>query len=414
MQSPKAEPNGHLTDRTIDPVSTMAKRDESGEIVLSGVMDPRVVLADFFSGCGGTALGFTRAGIRPVLAVEWDQDAAATFRLNFPTAKVIERDIREVQTEEANAALQPSAGSIRLFAGCAPCQPFARHRHAPASKDARSFLLLEFLRFVMDLNPELIFVENVPGMKRRSAAQGLFAEFIEEIAKTHHVSYKIVCSADYGVPQTRRRLILVASRLGEISIPSPTHGPAAGSLHSTVRDWIATLPPIIAGGGRSAVSSHRAMSLSSLNLKRIRATPEGGDRRDWPSHLWPDCHQGGFGGHTDVYGRLSWDKPAPALTTRCISYSNGRFGHPSQDRALSAREAARLQTFPDGFQFAGSLTSQAKQIGNAVPVVLAQVFGRHLVEHVVQARASAGRLASKGQPPVEPEGRPLTLMRFHP
>ncbi len=377
----------------MDPFKTVAIQDERGEIVRSGVTNSPVVLADFFSGCGGTSLGFTRAGMKPVLAVDWEQDAAATFRLNFPTTKVIERDIREVRTEEVDAVLQQSAGSIRLFAGCAPCQPFAGHRHAPTSKDTRSFLLLEFLRFVVDLNPELIFVENVPGMRRRSAAQGLFAEFVEEITKTHHVSYDIVSSADYGVPQTRRRLVLVASRLGEIGIPPPTHGPAADSLHTTVRDWIGTLPPITAGGGRSTVSSHRAMSLSSLNLERIRATPEGGDRRDWPLHLWPDCHRGGFGGHTDVYGRLSWDKPAPALTTRCISYSNGRFGHPSQDRALSAREAARLQTFPDYFHFTGSLTSQAKQIGNAVPVVLAECFGRHLVEHVVDARANAGELA---------------------
>ena len=395
MKSP-AGPNGHLPDRGINPSNTVAMRDESGEIVRSRVMNPQVVLADFFSGCGGTTLGFTRAGIRPVLAVEWDQDAAATFRLNFPTAKVIERDIREVPTEEVDAVLQPSAGSVRLFAGCAPCQPFAGHRHAPTSKDTRSFLLLEFLRFVVDLNPELIFVENVPGMKRRSAARGPFAEFIEEIAKTHHVSYDIVCSADYGVPQTRRRLVLLASRLGETAIPPPTHGPAARSRHSTVRDWIDTLPPITAGGGTSEVSSHRSMRLSSLNLERIRATPEGGDRRNWPSHLLPDCHRGGFGGHTDVYGRLSWDKPAPALTTRCISYSNGRFGHPSQDRALSAREAARLQTFPDNFRFAGSLTSQAKQIGNAVPVVLAECFGRHLVEHVVAAARS--RANSPGWP----------------
>ena len=130
------------------------------------------------------------------------------------------------------------------------------------------------------------------------------------------------------------------------------------------------------------------MRLSKLNLARIRATPEGGDRRDWPKHLWPDCHQGGFQGHTDVYGRLRWDKTAPALTTKCISYSNGRFGHPDQDRALSAREAARLQTFPIEFRFTGSLASQARQIGNAVPVALARRFGHHLMEHVAEFASS--------------------------
>ena len=180
----------------------------------------------------------------------------------------------------------------------------------------------------------------------------------------------------------RRRLLLIASRLGTISLPSPTHGDATGIPHSTVRKWIRNFPPIKAGDTHPEIRGHSAYRLSRLNLERIRATPEGGDRRDWPKRLWPKCHIGDFNGHTDVYGRLSWDKPAPALTTRCISYSNGRFGHPDQDRALSAREAARLQTFPTSFDFAGSLTSQAKQIGNAVPVVLAEAFGLYLVDHI--------------------------------
>ncbi|MCY3951987.1 MAG: DNA cytosine methyltransferase [bacterium] len=352
-------------------------------------MSVDIALADFFSGCGGTTRGFADAGISPMLAVDWDCDAVTTFRMNFPATPVIEQDIREVRVADVGELLQPASESVMLFAGCAPCQPFAGHRQQPLAEDSRSFLLIEFLRFVTALNPELIFVENVPGMQRVSASEGPFADFVEELGRTHHVSYGTVCSADYGVPQTRRRLVLVASRLGPIDLPGPSHGPAAGCSHSTVREWIGSLPPITAGQRESDISSHRSMRLSKLNLERIRATPEGGDRRDWPARLWSDCHRDGFKGHTDVYGRLNWDKPAPALTTRCISYSNGRFGHPSQDRALSAREAARLQTFPTSFEFAGSLTSQARQIGNAVPVVLARHFGRHLVEHVAQARRVA-------------------------
>ena len=347
-----------------------------------------VVLADFFSGCGGTSLGFAHAGIAPALATDWEPDAAATFRLNFPATDVIERDIHDLEIDEVQAALRPSGNGVRLFAGCAPCQPFARHRHEPMHRDGRSFLLLEFLRFVKALNPELIFVENVPGMRRLSASQGPFAEFVDEVSKTHHVAYDTISSADYGVPQTRRRLLFVASRLGPIDMPVPTHGPGTGQPHTTVRDWIGDLPPIAAGDEDLDLSGHRAMGLSKLNLARIRATPEGGDRRDWPRHLWPDCHRGGFGGHTDVYGRLRWDKTAPALTTKCISYSNGRFGHPDQDRALSAREAARLQTFPIEFQFSGSLGSQARQIGNAVPVALARRFGHHLMEHAAKFASS--------------------------
>ena len=354
-----------------------------------------VVLADFFSGCGGTSRGFADAGIAPALAVDWDPDAAATFRLNFPTTAVVERDIHDLEVDEVRAALPQSGEQIRLFAGCAPCQPFAGHRHAPTNRDGRSFLLLEFLRFVESMNPELIFVENVPGMQRLTASQGPLAEFVAEISKTHHVVCDTVSSADYGVPQTRRRFVLLASRLGPVDMPNPTHGPDAERPHTTVRDWIGDLPPIAAGQEDPDVSDHRAMRLSSLNLSRIRATPEGGDRRDWPKHLWPDCHLGGFGGHTDVYGRLSWDQPAPTLTTKCISYSNGRFGHPDQDRALSVREAARLQTFPTDFRFFGSLASQARQIGNAVPVALARRFGRHLMEHA-ETFACTGTGSSQG------------------
>ena len=366
-------------------------------------MSGDIVLADFFSGCGGTSRGFADAGILPALAIDCEPDSAASFRRNFPEAVVIESDIRDVAADAVEDALRPFQDPVRLFAGCAPCQPFAGHRHSPSDRDSRSTLLIEFLRFVKALNPELIFVENVPGMQRPSASRGPFTEFVDEISKTHHVAHETIYSADYGVPQTRRRLVLVASRLGSIDMPEPTHGPSIARPHSTVREWIGALPPIEAGDEDDAVSGHRAMRLSSLNLDRIRATPEGGDRRNWPKHLWPACHSGGFGGHTDVYGRLSWDKPAPTLTTKCISYSNGRFGHPDQDRALSAREAAQLQTFPSDFQFVGSLSSQARQIGNAVPVVLAQHFGRHLMEHAAQhTGGSIG--SSRGDNPQQGRG----------
>ena len=375
-------------------------------------MTADVVLADFFSGCGGTSRGFADAGIAPALAVDWDLDAAATFRLNFPTTAVVERDIHDLEVDEIQAALPLSGKQIRLFAGCAPCQPFAGHSHAPTNRDGRSFLLLEFLRFVESLNPELIFVENVPGMQRLTASQGPLAEFVDEVSKTHHVVCNTISSADYGVPQTRRRFVLLASRLGPIDMPPPTHGPGAERPHTTVRDWIGDLPPIAAGQEDSDVSGHRAMRLSSLNLARIRATPEGGDRRNWPAHLWPDCHRGGFDGHTDVYGRLSWNKAAPTLTTKCISYSNGRFGHPDQDRALSVREAARLQTFPTEFRFFGSLASQARQIGNAVPVALARRFGHHLMEHAAQIASSrigpSPSPASRSEPTPAQDSRALS------
>jgi len=173
-------------------------------------------------------------------------------------------------------------------------------------------------------------------------------------------------------------------------LPAATHGLKNG-LHpySTVWEWIGDLPAIPAGGRDDGTRNHQAAALSARNLRRISSTPEGGDRRDWPEHLILPCHEG-HKGHTDVYGRLSRDRPASTLTTRCISLSNGRFGHPTQDRALSVREAACLQTFPREFAFEGGLASMAVQIGNAVPVELARKFGETINEHVDSIAGLAG------------------------
>ena len=349
--------------------------------VLAQRRSPNIVLADFFAGCGGASRGFADVGIVPALAVEWDSDAAESYRQNFPATRVLERDIRSITVEEVSSSLSLNDGAIRLFAGCAPCQPFAGHRNGQSVQAPESNLLLEFLRFVDEFMPELVFVENVPGMQRSSDA---LAEFVKKIQPFgYDCSSSIISSADYGVPQTRKRFVLIASRLGKIEPPPPTHGDGTSLPHLTVRDTIHDLPHVEAGSKHPEHPDHRTMRLSPLNLQRIRETPEGGDRRDWPVHLWPDCHRGHGISHTDAYGRLSWDRPAPTLTTHCISYSNGRYGHPEQDRALTVREAARLQTFPDRFGFAGGLTSQARQIGNAVPVALARNVGRTFVEHAM-------------------------------
>ena len=175
---------------------------------------------------------------------------------------------------------------------------------------------------------------------------------------------------------------MIASRLGEIQFCPATHGPGKQtSNYSTVRDWIGDLPPIKAGETHPSDPNHRAASLSPKNLERIMALSEGEDRRSWPNKLKLDCHSNDYTGHTDVYGRMSWAKPASGLTTRCISLSNGRFGHPEQNRAISVREAACLQTFPRDFIFCGSLNSMARQIGNALPVLLAENFGRNFINH---------------------------------
>ena len=334
---------------------------------------------DFFSGCGGTSCGFEQAGLDIVLGLDIDKDAALTYRSNFPSAAFIEADICTLGTDVLNPWLKDQVNPV-LFCGCAPCQPFSKQNRQRGKADVRRNLLSEFGRFVEDWLPEYVFIENVPGMQRFKGQKGplpAFKALLKRLGYTFDI--RVLPALWFGVPQTRERLVLLASRSPAISLPVATHGP--GKLpFTTVKDWIGDLAELEAGGTDPVDPSHRAAELSELNLARIAATPEGGGRENWPDHLILDCHRN-HKGHTDVYGRLAWDKPAAGLTTRCISYSNGRFGHPEQDRAISVREAACLQTFPTSFVFSGNLNSKARQVGNAVPPSMARVIGMTIVAH---------------------------------
>lgn len=340
---------------------------------------------DFFSGCGGTCKGFKNAGMDVVFAIDNDRAARLTFKANFRDTRLSRRDIERVSTGSLKALVVSCKGHPILFSASAPCQPFTKQKTIQRANDERQGLLNDFQRFVEFYEPELVFVENVPGMQKIRSENGPFSVFLRMLDR---LSYSYVCgviaSQSYGVPQLRRRLVLIASRLGSIDFPIPTHGPQSSQPYSTVGEWIADLPPIAAGETHPNVLNHRAAALSQKNLERIRALGEGGDRRKWPEHLKLKCHLNGYDGHTDVYGRMHWGRPASGLTTRCISLSNGRFGHPEQDRAISVREAACLQTFPRDFVFRGNLNSMARQIGNAVPVLLAEAFGRNFIDHVNQ------------------------------
>ncbi len=335
---------------------------------------------DFFSGCGGTSNGFVQAGLKPVFALDFDRDAVETFQSNFRNTQVEHRDIRKLQTKSISTLIKDQKEAPILFCGCAPCQPFTKQNTTRIEKDERAPLLNSFARFVKGHQPHYVFIENVPGIQKIKA-KGAFDKFCRNLKKMgYSIATNVVAAQDYGVPQKRRRLVLIASRVGDIDLPNPTHGPEANREYSTVEEWIRHLPEIEAGEEHPEIPNHRAARLSPLNLERIKATPVGGSRTDWPSYLELDCHKN-YNGHVDVYGRMKWDTPATGLTTRCISLSNGRFGHPEQNRAISVREAAAIQTFPDEFVFTGSLHSQAKQVGNAVPAKLAETFGRHILEH---------------------------------
>jgi DNA (cytosine-5)-methyltransferase 1 len=342
-----------------------------------------VQVYDFFCGCGGTSAGFRAAGLEICVGIDVDRDAQRTFEANFPEAVFLNRDVYNLQVETLTPYITREQGAIVLFCCCAPCQPFSKQNKTRDSNGKEARLLYEFARFVEYHLPELVFLENVPGLQTVAYGAGPFQDFLAILNHLKYVvDYAVVESQEYGVPQRRRRLILIASLLGPITLPVKTHGPGgANPEYSTVWEWIGDLPPIAAGETHPNIANHRAAELSELNLQRIRATPEGGSRRDWPTELVLACHDGDYQGHTDVYGRMHKHRPASGLTTRCISLSNGRFGHPEQDRAISVREAASIQTFADDFVFFGSLNSMARQIGNAVPVTLAQVFGQMFLEH---------------------------------
>ena len=337
---------------------------------------------DFFSGCGGTSRGMQDAGMTVRLGLDLDPDAKLTYETNYKDAKFICTDIRDVSIQDLSPYIVRRDGRPLVFGACAPCQPFSKQNQRKQEGDGRRNLLAEFNRFIKAYLPEYIFVENVPGLQTLAQSDGPFGDFLRFLTDLGYFhDHRSVMAYRYGVPQSRRRLVLLGSRLGQIEIPPATHGPGTPYPRlPTAWEWISHLPPIAAGETHPGIPNHRAANLSPLNLSRIAATPIGGDRRDWPPNLLLPCH-GRHPGHTDVYGRIVKHRPSAALTTRCISLSNGRFGHPTQDRAISVREAACLQTFPMNFTFHGSLSSMARQVGNAVPVAMAKVFGEHIIRH---------------------------------
>jgi DNA (cytosine-5)-methyltransferase 1 len=340
----------------------------------------KIKVFDFFSGCGGTSQGFKQAGFDVVFGLDFDEDASESFKLNFPDAVFVKDDIRTINCDSISHLYNRETNDgYTLFSGCAPCQPYSKQNSNKKDDDPRLDLLSEFSRFVSHYLPDFVFVENVPGIQKFNKNEGTFKEFHTTLIENgYFVDFKVIPAGWFGVPQTRERLVLLASRKFEVELPSKTHG-TKDNPYSTVREWIGNLPALEAGSKHATIPDHESARLTELNIQRIKATPEGGGREFWPSDLVLKCHQN-HKGHTDVYGRLAWDKPASGLTTRCISYSNGRFGHPVQNRALSLREAACLQTFPMDYLFTGSLQSRARQIGNAVPPKMSEAIANQIIK----------------------------------
>lgn len=348
-----------------------------------------VYAVDLFCGAGGLTHGLQRAGVEVRLGIDIDPACEFPYTKNNSAQFLLKR-IEDVSVDEI-ATAYPKRG-LRLLAGCAPCQTFSTYYQKASKSDERWHLLTQVSDLVQRILPDLVTMENVP----RLAEYEVFRKFTAALEKAgYHVDYRVVNCADYDVPQQRQRLVLLASRLGPITLLEPASGE---SEKPTVRTAIGALPALQAGGISKSDPLHQCSALSPLNLKRMRASNPGGTWRDWNKKLVADCHRKKTGKtYPAVYGRMCWDEPAPTITTQFFGFGNGRFGHPEQDRAISLREGAILQSFPNDYVFVDpkktiSKKGVGKLIGNAVPVKLGEVIGKSILAHVAQVeRKTANR-----------------------
>lgn len=333
---------------------------------------------DLFCGVGGLTHGLMTGGVR--VRVGYDIDPACEYPYEANNkAKFERRSVDELTG--VDLAKWYSPGAVRLLAGCAPCQPFSALANGRDAKDEEKWGLLgEFARLIRELQPDLVTMENVP----RVANHAPYKEFLETLKEQgYHIDARRVRCADYGIPQERRRFVLVASRLGPIQLPKPFSGPVR-----TVRDAIAHLPPLEAGETDKNDPLHKARRLDPVNLQRIKASNPGGTWEDWPVELRAPCHRAKSGeSFKSVYARMSWDQPAPTMTTQCFNFGTGRFGHPEQHRSITLREAAILQSFPEDYRFVRpgaevQFAPVGRMVGNAVPPRLGEVVGRTFSAHV--------------------------------
>lgn len=338
----------------------------------------KVTSVDLFCGAGGLTHGFVLEGLPVKAGIDLDPICRFPYE-NNNDALFIEKDVSKITADELSGLYGDA--DIKILAGCAPCQPFSTYTQRYSNDgDHKWGLLYEFARLVEGVMPDIVTMENVPTVAKHS----VFEDFVKALEKKgYQVWHDVIDSSQYGVPQTRRRMVLLASLHGKIEMVEPTH-----KKPKTVRQAIGRLRSIEAGESAPRDKLHTAASLSDKNLYRIRVSKPGGTWRDWPEDLVADCHRESSGRtYPSVYGRMEWDKPAPTMTTQCFGFGNGRFGHPEQDRAISLREAAILQSFPRNYKFLNrdedmGFKSLGRLIGNAVPVELGRAIARSIKQHI--------------------------------
>lgn len=343
-------------------------------------MNKKLKAIDFFSSAGGVSCGFKEAGIEVLGGIDIDLSCKETYEKNI-NAKFLNADVSNLEKRYLGKFFGIKRNQKNLiFVGCSPCQYYSNIKTDKTRSITTRLLLEDFLEFVDYYNPGYVFIENVPGLeKKEDSPLQDFKNFLK--TKGYQFDDGVINAKYYGVPQNRRRYLLIASRNKQkLSLPKPDRENV-----KTVKDAIGNISlfrPIKAGFKDPTTFLHSSAHLSEKNLKRIKKTPHnGGDRRSWKNdfNLMVNCYKN-HEGHYDVYGRMKWDKPSPTITTRFVSYSNGRYGHPEQDRAISLREGATLQSFPlDYIFYSSNQGSIAKMIGNAVPPELAKKIGKCII-----------------------------------
>lgn len=350
---------------------------------------PTIAAIDLFCGAGGLSLGLKQAGIQVVAGIDLDPACAFPYERNLK-AKFLERDVSTVSGAELNA-LWPE-GSLRLLAGCAPCQPFSSHRRGKDTRNEENWdLLSQFDRLVEETLPDFVTMENVP----RLAGMAVFQSFVKSLeSKGYRVQFGTLYGPDFGLPQERRRLVLLAGRNREVPLPV---GERSSPRYKTVRQTIGRLPALAQGEVDPRDPLHRARSLSEINQRRIELSKPGGTWRDWPEELRAPCHRKASGSSFQAfYGRMVWNQPSPTITTQAYNFGTGRFGHPDQNRGLTLREAAMLQGFPRAYEFVPkgsrpSMQAVGRLIGNAVPPAFGRAVGNQF------ARAISGENTVLGE-----------------
>ncbi len=342
-------------------------------------------VVDLFCGVGGLTHGLEKAGLNVVAGLDLDKTCEYAYNENNKS-RFIQADVSIYPVEKVDALF--SNADIKILVGCAPCQTFSAQsrkirKHTDLTQDVRWHLLDTFADYIEKIQPDVVSMENVPELQKFD----VFSNFCKRLeANNYYIEHQIVDCAKYGLPQKRRRLVLLASKYAPISLIPPS------GKKKTVGDVLKDLPPLECGKTDANDPLHKCAGLTPINLERIKHSKPGGTWRDWPDNLLTNCHKKNSGkDFTSVYGRMRWEEPSPTITTQFFYIGAGRYGHPEQNRAISLREGALLQTFPKTYKFfknpdTMAIATISRHIGNAVPVDLGEIIGLSIKKHINEVK----------------------------